>query len=283
METSRIYTRPTTLADADPVVVELWDADKGNEHKYYCPRCQSMGSKRELVGAVDGGETAPSGYHVFYRDHNHYWDCGPIQPIDVQEVGAPTVAFQDAEKFRSVPSLALPAVCFLDDYLTRGMKVFEWGSGASTLFFGMHDVGCVTIEHDKEWYGAVIAAMRYRGFASDIRLIEAQSGSDSIYGSAKTQDVELHFQQYVDVIEEFADDTFDLVLVDGRARCACLEIAQSKVKPGGVLMLDDSHRVFYKYVMNTIEWPVLHLYGSIPYKHYTNLVRTTVWVKGDAR
>lgn len=280
--TDRIYTKPLTeLGDADPLVVEKWQTDTGNGRKYYCPICDCMGTKNDFIGWGPYGREIIPGYHIFYCDTNIHWRCGPLQVVNVKENEVAKIAFQDVQKFRSIPSLALSAVCFLDEYLTKDMKVFEWGSGASTLFFAMRNVNCITVEHSKEWYEVLIAAMFYRDLSQkSIYLIEPENGFDSDYASVLPEYESVNFRRYVDSISECDDGVFDLVLVDGRSRRACLEVAQSKVKPGGVLMLDDAHRVLYQYAMSKIDWPILDCYGSIPYRPYNQIVKTTAWVKG---
>jgi hypothetical protein len=50
----------------------------------------------------------------------------------------------------------------------------------------------------------------------------------------------------VSTIDRFEDESFDLVLVDGRARVAAVRHAMPKVRPGGLLVLDDAERPRYR-------------------------------------
>ena len=54
-----------------------------------------------------------------------------------------------------------------------------------------------------------------------------------------------YFDDYVAVACDIPDGSLDLVVVDGRARVACGLAAAPKVKPGGLLLLDDSARRDY--------------------------------------
>ncbi len=47
---------------------------------------------------------------------------------------------------------------------------------------------------------------------------------------------------YADAIEEFADGSFDFVLVDGNICLSCVRKALAKLKPGGILILDNAER-----------------------------------------
>lgn len=192
------------------------------------------------------------------------------------------IEMRDLEKFRSIPSLSLPAICMLDDYLTREMHVFEWGSGASTLFFAQRSASVESVEHSSAWYDKVSSALEYRKLEAFCHLAEAQEGFDPDFASAQKGFETKNFREYVEAIDCYPDDGLDVILVDGRARCACLKAAQSKLKPGGLLILDDSARSIYQYAMSEIEWPLKHLEGCIPFYRHGHTVRTTVWVKKDA-
>lgn len=220
------------------------------------------------------------------------------------------IEFRDPEKFRSIPSLALPAVCVLDEYITKDMRVFEWGSGASTLFFAQRCAVLISVEHGAEWFRKVQDALAYKGISSLIEgaeewfgdtftpldyseflrteayshyvqhhFVPAGDGLDNDFSSFQPGFETVNFKDYVRVIDTFPDNHFDVVLVDGRARCACLEIAQAKLKPGGLLILDDSARMMYQWAMARINWPVMHLEGCIPFYKHGHVVRTTFWVK----
>jgi hypothetical protein len=199
------------------------------------------------------------------------------------------IEMRDLEKFRSIPSLALPAICALDDYLTNDMMVFEWGSGASTLFFAQRCGDWASVEHSPIWHEKVTTALTYRGLQHrDSRyslypignhLIEPEEGFDPDFASFQPGFATVNFRGYVEFINQFSDDYFDVILVDGRARCACLKLALSKVKTGGILLLDDSARSIYQCAMSEIEWPHRHFEGCIPYYRHGHTVRTTLWVK----
>jgi hypothetical protein len=54
------------------------------------------------------------------------------------------------------------------------------------------------------------------------------------------------FKKYSQAISKYDDKSFDVVTVDGRDRVNCIKLATSKIKIGGYLILDDSHRVRYQ-------------------------------------
>lgn len=84
---------------------------------------------------------------------------------------------------------------------------------------------------------------------------------------------------YVSQIDAFADASFDVVLIDGRARPACICHSVAKVKPGGMLILDNSDRAYY--LAQTRPWlqdyTGLTFSGAVP--HDPVFAQTTIFFK----
>ena len=148
-----------------------------------------------------------------------------------------------------VPWITYRAIRWLENTLTRDMKVFEFGSGGSTLFLATRAGKVVSIEHDADWYQLVSHRIAQLGIRNcDLQLAEPQplpagQGDDygphtytSRHGKRHTQ----WFEDYVSRIDSYPDASFDLVIVDGASRAACIKHALSKVRPGGYLMLDNA-------------------------------------------
>ncbi len=166
------------------------------------------------------------------------------------------------------PWLTFPAVDWLEARCFEGMRVFEWGSGGSTLFLLDRDASVTSIEHDRLWSDRVKSELGHAP-TIDHRWIPAQGGS---------------FRDYVAAIREFPDDYFDLVLIDGRARVDCLEISVSKIKPGGAILFDNAERPRYAQAVEMTresalrDWEEILLPGPTPYfwgSHST----TIAWVR----
>lgn len=122
-------------------------------------------------------------------------------------------------------------------------RVFEWGSGASTVWLS-HRAGSVrTVEHDAEWARSISALLSDR---VDLVLVPATelSGSGGVR-SAKAGHEGLDFRSYVDAIDR--DNTmYDLIVIDGRAREACLVRALDHLAPGGLVVFDNVDRERYR-------------------------------------
>ena len=128
----------------------------------------------------------------------------------------------------------------------RPRRVLEWGAGSGTLYFTRAYSGFETwlsIEHVEHW------AEKLNGMIEDPRVevvhVEASDprpsdanpvphGQDGSYGE---------FRDYVEYPATL--EAFDLILVDGRARSACLERGLSYLNGRGVLVLHDACRAQY--------------------------------------
>lgn len=156
---------------------------------------------------------------------------------------------------RPCPWLTFAAIDFLGRALTPGFKIFEYGSGGSTLFWlRFRPERVVSVEHDAAWHAAVKQRLA-PGAPVDYRLILPEprvSGADwadpanpEDYASSDPAWAGHSFRRYAAQIDAFSDKHFDVVLVDGRARPACLRHSAPKVKLGGWLILDNSDRAHY--------------------------------------
>ena len=73
------------------------------------------------------------------------------------------------------PWMTFDAIQVLDDHLRPGMRVFEYGSGGSTLFWVKKEANVVSVEHDPLWFGSVRDRLASSS-AVDYRLVEPEAG-----------------------------------------------------------------------------------------------------------
>lgn len=150
--------------------------------------------------------------------------------------------------------MTFDAIDELRAFLRKGMRVFEYGSGGSSLFWLAFGAELVSIEHDPEWHA--ILADRLRGLPGvDYRLIlpapigPAEAAGDpadpQAYRSTDERVLQHAFQTYATAIDAFPEGTFDVVAIDGRARPSCIMHAIPRVKKGGLLVLDNAERGYY--------------------------------------
>jgi predicted O-methyltransferase YrrM len=153
-------------------------------------------------------------------------------------------------------------------------QAFEWGSGASTVWLARRCVHVTTIEHDVAW------AERLRPLLPEnvhLRVVEPQASGQPRTPSMKRGFEGLDFTDYVAGIDR-DDASYDVIVVDGRARSACLSRALAHLAPGGVIVLDNVERRRYRQALRqhkgtiTVTW-CMGLTPTLPYPTATALVR----------
>jgi predicted O-methyltransferase YrrM len=178
------------------------------------------------------------------------------------------------------PWLTFGAIRYLDARLQRGMHVFEYGSGGSTIFFAERAADVVAVEHEPDWHRKVahevLAASR-----SNVRLLlmqpssacEATASPDDPdgYASIDRRFTGCSFRRYAAAIDAWPDDSFDVIIVDGRARPSCCKHAMPKLAPGGVIVLDNAERAHYAAAIRRLDaagWTRREFAGAGPYNRY---------------
>lgn len=195
-----------------------------------------------------------------------------------------------------VPWINYPAIAFLTDALKGKRRAFEWGMGGSTIFLRRQLPFVVSVEHDAAWFSAASSKIAtesrslrllrrvLRREESECILSPPGEGMPGQYGSGAAGYQDRCFEDYVRTIERWPDGHFDLVLVDGRARMACLWAGWAKVRPGGVLMLDNSDYARYATELEALSrahlstWSRTDFLGPGPCSKVVGW-RTTVWVR----
>lgn len=111
-------------------------------------------------------------------------------------------------------------------------RVFEWGSGGSTLYWAKNCRRVFSVEQNSDWVFWVSERLvRYSLWENVTQLYIRKDRKANTYNA------------YADVIKAFDDESFNLIYVDGEAsvRGRCLHNALPKLKPDGYLLLDNSN------------------------------------------
>lgn len=151
---------------------------------------------------------------------------GPIQLLTHQNS-----ALQNAGWFKShnaiqsidqegkpIPWCAYSFIYFIDARLKRDFRVFEYGSGHSTLWYAKKVKEIIAVEHDDVWQAKVSSEL-----PTNARVIFRQ------LENGYTSEISHH-------------GTFDIVIVDGRRRAECAHSILTALKPDGIIVWDDSDR-----------------------------------------
>jgi hypothetical protein len=173
------------------------------------------------------------------------------------------------------------SIVFFDKVLTKEMTGLEYGSGRSTLFFAKKLKRLISIEHHTAWHEKVTKLLAENKLINvEYLLIPEQPTANSDENiELETKLLKLNgselrneFFNYYNKVNEYPDEYFDFVLIDGRARVKCGLNALKKLKSGGIFVLDNSERPRYLPLHSAFDsWPKVET--------TTGLTNTTIWIK----
>lgn len=155
-------------------------------------------------------------------------------------------------------------------------RVFEFGSGASTLWLAKRSGSVDTVEHDVD-FAEVVRELIAGVDNVTLHVVEApsvQAGRPTVRSERQGSE-DLDFDDYVSTIEQVGG-RFDLVVIDGRARVECLRRALPHVAADGVILFDDAERPRYADALRMPGLSVQVRRGAkpcLPYRSSTALLR----------
>lgn len=162
-----------------------------------------------------------------------------------------------------IPWYTYPAIEFIEPRLQPGFRVFEYGSGWSTLWWAERVASVAAVEHEPAWHAQVSARLPAN---ASLRLRTDAAG-------------------YVGEIDA-AGGEFDVVVVDGEHRNECARAAAARVKPAGAIIYDNSDRKAFADGVRWLTdagWLRVDFFGLIPcyaYKNCTSVFfRDTRWLR----
>lgn len=177
-----------------------------------------------------------------------------------------------------LPHMPLETIQFIEKNIDEKTKVFEWGSGRSTSYFGEKVERYISVEHNLQWYNSVsLYVKKINSHNIDVIFVPCERGVQNNQIDYVSFDPEykcFNFEKYCLSINRYDDCFFDWIFVDGRARTSCFKESMKKVKQGGYILLDDycfSHnqRPEYNRVIDIVskgnnEWERLEFIGHVP-------------------
>lgn len=189
--------------------------------------------------------------HQFYKELKYATRKGksPIVPFKYFFTYINQNRIKQDRLQNKTPWMTVPAIKLLESYVFPGTNVFEYGSGASTLFFGSKGAKVTSIEHDSVWCQIVKEKLIQEDFNKVSIILKEPKKSYSFDGVFSKKDknyLQCDYTEYARAIKKFDDQFFDIVVIDGRVRVACLEEALPKLKKGGLLVFDNGDREEYQ-------------------------------------
>jgi hypothetical protein len=163
-----------------------------------------------------------------------------------------------------IPWYTYPAIEFIEPRIKPGFRVFEYGSGWSTAWWGARAESVFAVEHDPSWLG----------------MVEAHLPANASVALRTDAD------RYVGEIDACGGE-FDIVVVDGEHRNRCARAAAARLKPSGAIVFDNSDWAAFSEGVRYLSddgWLRIDFFGLIPaypYKNCTSLFfRDTGWLSG---
>jgi len=144
----------------------------------------------------------------------------------------------------NAPWFVPAAIRYIERELRPDFKGFEWGSGRSTIWFA-HRVSHITsVEGRRAWFEDVSRWLVMDKLEDRITLLLAEVTTEHDF---LLEEIE----RYARAIDEIADGSLDFIVVDGHFREACLRRIGSKLRPGGLLIIDNTE-VLPKSLLDTL-------------------------------
>jgi hypothetical protein len=121
-----------------------------------------------------------------------------------------------------LPWVTFDATRAIEEHLPVHARVFEFGAGNSTVYWAGRGAQVWSVEGDREWFDLLQHHVNAKGLGS----VKLQYAADPA--------------AYTGAISGLGVESFDMVVVDGAFRRDCVLAAISHVKPGGMLVVDNT-------------------------------------------
>lgn len=118
-----------------------------------------------------------------------------------------------------IPWFTYPAIEYLKQFDFSAKRIFEYGSGNSSLFWARHAKEVIAVESDRRWFEHVA-----RTRPPNLLLL-----------------LETDKENYVSSIRK-REQKFDVIVIDGQWRNACANICADHLMDHGMIIFDNSDR-----------------------------------------
>ena len=119
-------------------------------------------------------------------------------------------------------------------YIDRDTRMLEIGGGGSTVFFSKFVERLLTVEHNKEWASQLWDLLGEKRPNWSLHVAEPNYPQQHPFQPAQRG----QFDNYINFISNIKE-TFDVILVDGRARVRSVHSSLSKLKTDGYMIIHD--------------------------------------------
>lgn len=129
------------------------------------------------------------------------------------------------------PWLTRQANAFLSTLLKPTDCGLEWGSGRSTIWFAKRIKYLTSVEHNEDWYKRVMEQIKSNNILN-VKYFHCKIEQDMKNPNESS---------YCQVVNNFGKASLDFVLLDGIYRDLCANMVLEKIRPGGIIVLDNAN------------------------------------------
>ncbi len=116
-----------------------------------------------------------------------------------------------------LPWYTYPAIEYVKQLDLRDRVIFEYGSGYSTIFYARRCRQIISVEDNRRWWETIRQQVPANG-----QILLAETPVEYVNAILKTETL------------------FDIIIIDGSHRDQCLRLAPQKLKPDGLIIMDNS-------------------------------------------
>jgi predicted O-methyltransferase YrrM len=127
------------------------------------------------------------------------------------------------------PWITPEAVRLLTSMLRPSDRGVEYGSGRSTIWFAERVGQLTSVEHDGQWHATVSTKLKNRGLSNVEYILSPRDQPKELGGTS----------EYTRTALNFTELSIDFVLIDGLYREYVTKLMMPKIKPGGMLIIDN--------------------------------------------
>ena len=202
-----------------------------------------------------------------FFDNKKSWENSLLEGLSVDENN------------QEIPWYSYDSIKFLENFLQKNHHVFEYGCGASTLFFSKRVKYLTGIETDITWLKIIEQKIIEKKFLIDNNISkilsnksyssQSSSYNDNFKNYSSIQNkyfykkflnddhqIELYYNKNAMIDDNYPNfcnnflEKFDVIIIDSKKRFPCSVNAINSLKPGGIIILDDSQRDNYRKIFN---------------------------------
>jgi hypothetical protein len=128
-----------------------------------------------------------------------------------------------------LPWLTPQSIKILNELIKPSDIGYEFGSGRSTIWLSSKLFKLVSIEDNKSWFDKIL------------EIITKNNITNIDYYHKESKSINEIDSPYYKALDNIKDNTIDFILIDGSLRSSLALISCVKLKPGGILVLDNAN------------------------------------------